>query len=73
MFNRFSLRHSRRGTLNASSVGFGLAVGGAILALAALVGIMFIPAATFPTIDAELSAFLGAVLLVSGIVCHAAN
>ena len=69
------LRRNRRAVsgLTAENVGYGLAVGGAIMALGALVGILFVPVATFPLIDGEVAAFLGAVLLIAGIIVHAAD
>lgn len=68
-----SLHASRRAALRAENIGYGLAVGGAIMALAALVGVIFVPATTFPLVDGEVAAFLGAILLVAGIIVHAAD
>lgn len=67
------LRRSAGGKITAEAVGFGLAAGGAILAISALVGLIFVPASVFPLIDAEVAAFMGVILLVAGIIVHAAD
>jgi hypothetical protein len=68
-----SLRSNRSGRLSMESVGWGLTAAGAVLAIAILIGVLFVPASEFPLIDAEFGALLGAILLVAGIVVHAAD
>lgn len=68
-----NLRGNRAGKLSAENVGYGLAIGGGLMALAVAIGILFIPVATFPTIDAEMGAFIAAILFVAGILVHAAD
>lgn len=70
---RVSIRRSQRAVLDAEGIGFGLAVSGAIAALAGLLGVLFVSSATFPTIDAEMAAFFGAILLVAGIIVEKAG
>jgi hypothetical protein len=68
-----SLRRSTSGKLSTESIGFGLAVGGGLLALIAILGILFIPSATFTTLDGELFALFGVIMLAIGVVVHAAD
>jgi len=71
--SRPSLRGNTSGRLSMESVGWGLTVFGAIVAIAMLLGILFIPAATFPLIDAEFGALVGVILLVAGVLVHSAD
>lgn len=68
-----SIRSSQRGAVRLEHVGYGLAVSGAVLALVAFLGIAFIPVATVAIIYWEVMALLGAILLVIGLVVHAAE
>jgi hypothetical protein len=68
-----SFRRSTSGKLSTESIGFGLAVGGGMLALIAILGILFIPSATFTTLDGELFALFGVIMLAIGVVVHAAD
>ena len=67
------LHRNTSGKLSAENVGYGLAVAGGIMALAVLLGLLFVPVASFPTIDAEMGALLAAILFVAGIIVHAAD
>ena len=68
-----SIRSNSRGAVRLEHVGYGLAVAGAVLALVAFLGIAFIPVATVAIIYWEVMALLGAILLVIGLVVHAAE
>lgn len=68
-----SFRANRMGALRLEHVGYGLAVAGAVLALVAFLGAVFIPVATVALIYWEVLALLGAILLVIGLVVHAAE
>jgi len=59
--------------MDAESVGFGLAVAGAVLALGAVISLLFIPTTTVPTVDAEILALLGVIVLIAGIIVHYAD
>lgn len=61
------------GRVSMRSVGYGLAVAGAVLAIVAFVGAVFIPVATIPLLDWEIAALFGAILLVVAVVVHAAD
>jgi hypothetical protein len=69
--SRRSLSRNERGEITMEGVGFGLAVFGGIIALAALFGIIFVSAVTFPLIDAEFMALVGVILIVAGYIVHA--
>lgn len=68
-----SLRGKIQGALRLEHVGYGLAVSGAVLALVSFLGAVFIPVATVALIYWEVLALLGAILLIIGIVVHAAE
>lgn len=68
-----ALRHSTDAKLTTHSVGFGLAAGGGVLALIGIIGILFVPVATFTTLDGELFALFGAILLIVGVIVEAAD
>ena len=68
-----NLRHSRMGRITMSAVGYGLAVAGAVLAMIAFVGAVFIPVSTVALIDWEFAALVGAILLIVAVVAHAAG
>lgn len=63
----------RRAGIKLEHVGYGLAVAGGVLAMIAFLGIAFIPVATLAVIYWEILALLGAILLVIGLVVHAAE
>lgn len=65
--------HGNRGALRLEHVGYGLAVSGAVLALVSFLGAVFIPVATVALIYWEVLALLGAILLIIGLVVHAAE
>lgn len=68
-----SLRDNRRGAMDSEDIGFAIAVAGGFVAIATLVGIFFVPVATFTVFDQQLGAFFGALLLVLGIGIAAAS
>ena len=68
-----SIRSNSRGSISLEHVGYGLAVAGAVLALVAFLGIAFIPVATVAIVYWEVMALIGAILLVIGLVVHAAE
>ncbi|MCI4320537.1 MAG: hypothetical protein L3K23_10500 [Thermoplasmata archaeon] len=62
------LHGSRRAASSmGQAVGFGLAITGGILAFGAAIGLLFVPVATFTTLDAELFLLFGAILFGVGI------
>lgn len=65
--------NGNRGALRLEHVGYGLAVSGAVLALVSFLGAVFIPVATVALIYWEVLALLGAILLIIGLVVHAAE
>jgi hypothetical protein len=67
-----SIRRDKSARLTTESIGFGLAASGGILALIGIIGILFVPSATFTTLDGELFALFGAILLVVGVVVESA-
>jgi len=73
MRTRGSLRRSQRAAINGERIGFGLAVAGGLVAFAALIGLIFVPVATFPVLYAEFFAVLGIILLVIGILFEASD
>lgn len=64
---------ARRAAFKLEHIGYGLAVAGGVLAMLAFLGIAFIPVATVAIIYWEILALLGAILLVVGLVVHAAE
>lgn len=64
------LRRDTSGRMSAEGIGLALAVSGGVLALIALVGLLFVPVATFPVIDAEVMALFGIILIVAGSIVH---
>lgn len=68
-----AIRANRRAAISGEGVGFGLAFVGGVLAVVAIVGVLFVPVATFPTIDAEVMALFGIIMLVAGLVIFEAE
>jgi len=77
MFSKFAsrLRRNKRGATNlqvsAEGVGYGLAGAGGIVAVATLFALIWVPAASFSTLDGEYGAVIGVALLILGLVIHA--
>jgi predicted anti-sigma-YlaC factor YlaD len=67
------LHASRAGKLSAENVGYGLAVVGAVLAFIALLAVLFISVDLWPLIYSEILALIGIILLVAGVIVHAAQ
>lgn len=69
------LRRNKRGAaslnVSAEGVGYGLAAAGGIVAVATLFALIWVPAATFTTLDGEYGAVIGVALLVLGLIIHA--
>lgn len=61
-----AFKRGRMARVTSEGIGFALAVVGGIIAVAGLLGVIFVPSASFPLIDVELTALLGIVLLVIG-------
>ncbi len=70
IFNR-SIRRNSMGRVDGEAIGFGLAVGGGILAFAAVVSLLFVPTATISTLEDEVLALLGFIIFVGGWIVHA--
>ena len=72
--SRFArLRRSIRGAADGEGIGFGVAVIGGIVAVATLLAVIFVPAATFTTLDAEEGAAVGIAMLVIGVAVREAS
>ena len=71
--SRRNIRHNTLARISMKSVGYGLAVAGAVLALISFVGTVFVPVATVPLLDWEIAALFGGILLVVAVVVHAAD
>lgn len=67
------LKHRHDGRITAEGVGFGLALSGGVVALGSLLGVLFVPVASFPVVDAEVGALFGGILFVAGLIVHAAD
>lgn len=68
---RLKTRHD--GRISAEGVGFGLALSWGVVALGSLLGVLFVPVASFPVVDAEVGALFGGILFVAGLIVHAAD
>jgi hypothetical protein len=66
-------RSTRRGIARMGDIGVALIAVGAVIAIAGLIAVLFVPAATFTTLDADFSVGLGIVFLVLGLVVWAAD
>lgn len=73
MARRGRLVRSRRGAASAEGVGYALVVAGAITAIGGLIGLLFVPAATFTTLDGELFLLFGVILAVIGVAVRQAS
>ena len=71
--DRRNIRADKFARVNADGekVGFGLAVGGGILAFAAVVSLLFVPTATISTLEDEVLALIGFIIFVGGWIVHA--
>lgn len=67
------LHADRRGELDAAGVGMGLAVVGGFVAVAGLLGVIFVSVTLFPIVYAEWFAAIGIVLLISGAIVEKAG
>ena len=71
--NRRSFRRNLAAAIKLEHVGYGLAVAGALLALVAFLGAVFIPVSTVALVYWEVIALIAVILLVIGVVVHSSE